>query len=143
MMDYDITNNRTYMYNDSSVTYPFGHGLSYTHFNYGRIEDIKVGKDSIHITVPVTNDGSMDGDEVVQVYAKFHSSKVDRPKQLLCAFSRISIDKGKTVKVRLSISKERLSYWDCQTHSFVFENCGIELNVGASSTDIRQTAFVP
>ena len=43
----------------------------------------------------------------------------------------------------VSISKERLSYWDCQTHSFVFENCGIELNVGASSTDIRQTAFVP
>lgn len=125
MMDYDITHGRTYMYNKKPVLFKFGHGLSYTRFQYGDMT-VKENKKSFTITIPVTNSGKMDGDEVVQIYARFKKSKVLRPNILLCGFKRVSIAAGKTLTVQIEVEKERLSYWDESSHRFVYEDCDIE-----------------
>lgn len=125
MMDYDITHGRTYMYNKKPVLFKFGHGLSYTRFQYGDMT-VKENKKSFTITIPVTNSGKMDGDEVVQIYARFKKSKVLRPNILLCGFKRVNIAAGKTLTVQIEVEKERLSYWDESSHQFVYENCDIE-----------------
>lgn len=125
MMDYDITHGRTYMYNKKPVLFKFGHGLSYTRFQYGYMT-VKENKKSFTITIPVTNSGKMDGDEVVQIYARFKKSKVLRPNILLCGFKRVNIAAGKTLTVQIEVEKERLSYWDESSHQFVYENCDIE-----------------
>lgn len=125
MMDYDITHGRTYMYNKKPVLFKFGHGLSYTRFQYGDMT-VKENKKSFTITIPVTNSGKMDGDEVIQIYARFKKSKVLRPNILLCGFKRVNIAAGKTLTVQIEVEKERLSYWDESSHQFVYEDCDIE-----------------
>lgn len=142
ILDYDITHGRTYMYNTKPVLYPFGYGLSYTKFDYQPVSSCKQDKKTISVTVPVTNTGSMDGDEVVQVYASYPDSKVGRPQKQLCAFERVNIGKGETKNVTLTIQKEDVSYWSESAHAFVLEPGRIVLSIGASSEDIRQTCTV-
>ena len=142
MMDYDITNGRTYMYFKESPLFPFGYGLSYTTFNYSTPEIVKNGKQALSLRVPVKNTGNRDGEEVVQVYARFLSSSVQRPQQILCAFKRVAVPAGGTVCVEMEIEKERLCYWDNSQQRFVLEPCDVELMVGASSTDIRERIIV-
>lgn len=139
MLDYDIRNGRTYMYNDNPVLYPFGHGLSYTKFEYGSDISIQQTSKDITLSIPVTNVGTMDGDEVVQVYASYPNSKVDRPRKQLCAFERIAIAKGETKIVTLTIDKEDISYWDEAAHAFIAEKTETTFLIGASSEDIRQS----
>lgn len=129
MLDYDITHGRTYMYSAKPALFNFGHGLSYTRFSYGEMK-VKENKNGFTITVPVTNSGKMDGDEVVQIYARFNHSKVQRPNILLCGFKRVNIPVGKTVTVEIEVEKERLSYWDETTGKFVYEDCGVEFLTG-------------
>lgn len=142
MMDYNIRNGRTYMYNEQPVLYPFGYGLSYTKFEYQDVQDVKQDKQTVTLTVPVKNIGSLDGDEVIQVYATYPESKVARPNKQLCAFARVNIKAGETSLVTLTINKEDLSYWDETKHAFVCETLPIKLLIGASSEDIRQTTTV-
>ena len=142
MLDYNIRNGRTYMYNEQPVLYPFGYGLSYTKFEYQDVQDVKQDKQTVTLTVPVKNIGSLDGDEVIQVYATYPESKVARPNKQLCAFARVNIKAGETSLVTLTINKEDLSYWDETKHAFVCETLPIKLLIGASSEDIRQTTTV-
>lgn len=142
IMDYDLTHGRTYMYNQKEVLYPFGYGLSYTQFDYKPVTVVKQDSERIILSVSVSNIGTLDGEEVVQVYARYPDSKVTRPLKQLCAFDRVAIRKGETVNVALTIQKEDLCYWDESAHAFVLEAGDIELLVGASSADIRQTATV-
>lgn len=142
MLDYNIRNGRTYMYNEKPVLYPFGYGLSYTKFEYQDVQDVKQDKQTVTLTVPVKNKGSLDGDEVIQVYATYPESKVARPNKQLCAFARVNIKAGETSLVTLTINKEDLSYWDETQHAFICEQLPIKLLVGASSEDIRQTTTI-
>lgn len=139
MMDYDIRHGRTYMYYDGPLLYPFGYGLSYTSFEY-LSANVKQERGQIILTVEVKNSGSCDGEEVVQVYASYPESAVQRPRKQLCAFSRVAINRGATKQITLVIDPEDLSYWDDANHCFCFEKGrNILLHVGASSADIRQT----
>lgn len=106
MMDYDIRNGRTYMYHQGSVLYPFGHGLSYSDFTYQKIESVKQDKKNIRVTVSVKNTSGRDGEEVVQLYASYLDSKVERPSKQLCAFKRIPIKAGETREVTLTVPKK-------------------------------------
>lgn len=142
MLDYNIRNGRTYMYNEKPVLYPFGYGLSYTKFEYQDVQDVKQDKQTVTLTVPVKNIGSLDGDEVIQVYATYPESMVASPNKQLCAFARVNIKAGETSLVTLTINKEDLSYWDEAKHAFVCETLPIKLLIGASSEDIRQTTTV-
>lgn len=145
MMDYDIRNGRTYMYAKEKPLYPFGYGLSYTRFSY---MDMKVsssvlsaGKD-ISVSVNVRNTGDRDGEEVVQLYVSFPQSKVVRPIKQLKGFQRVPIKKGESQTVRFTLSADELAYWDNGKDTYVIEPGTVNILVGASSEDIRQTKKV-
>lgn len=137
IMDYDIRNGRTYMYHQGPVLYPFGYGLSYSDFAYEKIESFKQDKKNIRVTVSVKNTSGRDGEEVVQLYASYPESKVERPSKQLRAFRRIPIKAGETRKVTLTVPKEELGYWNEGKQMFVVEPGTVKLLIGASSEDIR------
>ena len=136
MLDYDIRNGRTYMYFDGEPLYPFGHGLSYTTFEYS---GLKVKKDGgrCKVTFNVKNTGKMDGEEVVQLYVKFAG---DDAAMRLRGFDRVAVAKGQTVKVELVVEEEDMKLWDMDKHAFDLAGGEYEFLVGASSADIRLRA---
>lgn len=146
MMDYDITNGRTYMYSYKEPLYPFGYGLSYTSFTY---DDIKTGnpklksgviKDWLHsqtfpMVLTVSNSGDLDGEEVVQVYASWPDSKVSgRPIRKLVGFKRIPLAKGESKSVEIPIRVTDLGYWDEDSDAYRLEPGTVTLSAGGNST---------
>jgi len=134
MMDYNIRNGRTYMYFKGDPLYPFGYGLSYTEFAYRALRATDEG-DAYRLEVQVENTGPRDGEEVVQVYASFLASDVERPNKQLCAFKRVPIAKGQTATVTLEVRKETLAYWSVEGHRWVIEEKPIEFLVGPNSAE--------
>ena len=137
MMDYDIRHGRTYMYFKGQPLYPFGYGLSYTRFEYGQAKVVKQDKQKVIVSVPVKNAGSLDGDEVVQLYVSYPESQVEHPARQLKAFQRVNIPAGTTRDVVLEVAKSDLTYWDAERHAFIPESGRIHFAIGASSADIR------
>ncbi len=137
MMDYNIRHGRTYMYHKGDVLYPFGYGLSYSTFRYEEVKSVKQDKKNVNVTVSVKNTGDRDGEEVVQLYASYPESKVERPAKQLRAFKRVPIRAGETKEVTLTVSKEDLGYWNEAKQAFTVEPGTVKLLIGASSEDIR------
>lgn len=137
MMDYNIRHGRTYMYHKGDVLYPFGYGLSYSTFDYEKVNSVKQDKKNVNVTVSVKNTGTRDGEEVVQLYASYPNSKVERPAKQLRAFKRVPIKAGETKEVVLTVSKEDLGYWDEAKQAFTVEPGTVKLLIGASSEDIK------
>lgn len=120
--------------------FPFGHGLSYTKFEYGKPSiNRKAGTadDTFTITVPVTNVGSRTGKEIVQLYVADVASSVDRPVKELKGFCKVELAPKQTKKVSITIGREALSYFDAGRHEWVCEPGEFEALVGASSADIK------
>ncbi|MDR0509537.1 MAG: glycoside hydrolase family 3 C-terminal domain-containing protein [Rikenellaceae bacterium] len=138
--DYRITNGRTYMYFDKKAVYPFGHGLSYTRFEYGNMSVDKpqasVG-DTVRVHIEVKNVGQYDGDEVVQLYLREPQGDKERPVHQLKGFRRIHLKRGEKQAVTFELDREALSYWDADNH-FVVRPGTYEIRIGASSADIRR-----
>ena len=137
--------NRTYRYFTGQPLYAFGHGLSYTKFTYGGIGYTKIDHGDTHevtVSVDVTNSGGMDGDEVVQLYAKHPESAEPQATHSLVAFRRVHIPKGQTVSVSLPFATRQLRTWDTQNKRYVIQPGQYELQVGAASDDIRGTCKV-
>lgn len=132
-----------YRWADKEKTKPlfsFGHGLSYTTFAYGKaVADKKVmGQDeTLTITLPVTNTGSHEGSEVIQLYISDLKSSLPRPVKELKGFSKVKLAPGETREVTFTIGKEALSFFDDARHEWVAEPGKFEAWIGASSTDIR------
>ncbi|MBS6575790.1 glycoside hydrolase family 3 C-terminal domain-containing protein [Parabacteroides goldsteinii] len=132
-----------YRWVDKEKTKPlfsFGHGLSYTTFAYGKaVADKKVmGQDEmLTITLPVTNTGSREGSEVIQLYISDLKSSLPRPVKELKGFSKVKLAPGETREVTFTIGKEALSFFDDARHEWVAEPGKFEAWIGASSTDIR------
>lgn len=145
MMDYDIRHGRTYMYFKGEPLYPFGYGLSYTTFKYSNLR-VTPGRlvegATVTVSVDVTNTGHSDGDDVIQLYATHLKSKVDRPKEQLEGFKRVSLNPGQTKTIELPLSAQNLAYWDTEDHKWVLEKDKIRLAVGASSADIKLTKII-
>lgn len=133
MLDYDIRNGRTYMYAKAKPIFPFGHGLSYTTFKYSKLRVRKDG-DNYVVRFNLKNTGSRDGEEVVQLYAKF--SKDDASKRLR-GFERVAVKAGETVPVEIIIPADNLKLWDSESHQWAFRGKRVKLLLGASSADIR------
>lgn len=143
--DYAIHTGRTYMYNEKPVQFPFGHGLSYATFKYGKVKLSKstiAPGERVTVEVPVRNIGNMTADEVVQVYARNVESSVYQPKKKLVAFGRISLQAGEEGILKLEIPADRLTYWDEKSQRFVLEAGDFELQIGASSGDIRHAVNI-
>ncbi|RPI42537.1 MAG: hypothetical protein EHM46_05065, partial [Bacteroidetes bacterium] len=120
--------------------FPFGHGLSYTGFTYepaGREPAVIREGDAVEIGVRVTNTGTFDSDEVVQMYVRFPDSGVARPNMALKGFRRVFVPAGQVREVTLLLHPDDLKYWDEMRNEWVLEKGGIEVMLGASSKDIR------
>jgi len=124
------------------VTFPFGHGLSYTTFSYGDAEVSTTADGDLTVTVDVTNTGSRDGREIVQVYAAPVTSAVQRAPRELKAFSSVAIAAGQTVSVELVVPRADLAYWDVRVDRWIVEPGAYRLEVAASSRDIRSSVIV-
>ncbi len=142
--DYDIIKNKTtYLYYDGEPLYPFGHGLSYSRFEYSGFE-IKPSENPEILTasINVKNVSERDGDEVVQIYFHAQSTRIKRPIKQLCGFKRINIAAGETVRVKLDIKKASLEFWDVSRDRFCVETGDYTFMAGASSADIRESITV-
>ena len=132
--DYNMTG-RTYRYMTQEPLFPFGHGLSYTSFCYGAVvlgsDNIKSGE-KLRLSVPVTNTGKCDGEEVVQVYLK-KNDDVEGPSKALRAFKRVHIPAGKTVDVEFDLGDKELVWWNPQSNTMCVSEGSYELMVGGSS----------
>lgn len=129
--------------NKLSPTFPFGHGLSYTDFKYGKATvDKKSGSrnDVFIVTVPVTNTGEREGKEVVQLYISDLKSSQPRPVKELKGFKKVSLKPGETKNVTFEINNDALCFFDADKHDWVSEAGDFEALIGSSSADIRAKA---
>jgi beta-glucosidase-like glycosyl hydrolase len=137
-------NGRTYWYFNKPVSYEFGYGLSYTTFEYSNFSISKSAitpNDKITVSVDVKNTGSVDGDEIVQVYVKTPDSpaSLERPIKRLKGFQRVTIAAGQTRTVPIDIDCADLWFWDSKNDRIVFDQGKYIFEIGASSKDIRGT----
>ncbi len=145
MLDYNLRHGRTYMYLKDKPLYPFGYGLSYTSFQYSGLKTSAetLAKDgSVTVTVDVTNTGARDGEEVVQLYVRHLSSRVERPIEELKGFERVAIAKGQKRAVTFALKAADLAYWDEKGNRWVVEAEPVEIRVGASSAEIQLTKSI-
>lgn len=131
---------RTYKYFRGNPLYPFGHGLGYSDFRYEKLEvssrEVTRG-DQVTLTVSITNTGAYDGDEVVQLYVRDVESRVPQPIKSLKGFQRSFIESGATRTIQIPLSVKELGYYDEASGGVVVEPGIFEIQVGASSEDIR------
>ena len=122
--------------------FPFGHGLSYTTFDYGKaVADKKVisKDDQITFTVTLSNVGNRPGAETVQLYIGDKKSSLPRPVKELKGFKKVYLTVGEQKEVSFTIDKEALSFYDDTKGQWVVEPGKFEAYIGASSGDIRST----
>jgi beta-glucosidase len=120
--------------------FPFGHGLSYTTYEYGRISlsrQTLLENKSINITVGITNTGSVAGSEIVQAYVHDVKSTIPRPEKELVAFEKVFLRPGETKHVVLTLDKYSVGYYDTTLNAWIAEEGVFNALVGASSADIR------
>ena len=135
--DYDIAaSGSTYLYFEGEPLYPFGHGLSYSEFEYSDFLVKDAGED-IKVKLRVKNTSGVYGEEVVQIYFTVLNSRVKRPKKQLCDFVRCGIEPGQTVEISMTFEKNRLRFWDVTRQKFVVESGAYKFYAGASSEDVR------
>ena len=120
---------RTYRYFHGDPLYPFGYGLSYTSYRYGK-PCYKNGK----ITVNVKNTGTMEGTEIVQVYLRRPADK-SGPLKTLRGYTRVNLKSGESQTVSIDFPKERFENWDEQTNTMRVVPGKYELLVGPSSLE--------
>jgi len=132
---------RWYDARELEVTFPFGHGLSYTTFDH-RDLGLEAGPDGITATVTVTNTGDRAGREVVQLYVTVPGSAVARPPRELKGFAGVDLEPGESRPVRVLLERRDLAYWDVRADRWVLEGGTYEVSAGASSRDLRATATV-
>ena len=128
--------NRTYRYFEGTPLYPFGFGLSYTTFSYA-----DASFDGSAVTVSVKNEGSMDADEVVQVYIAPQGSRYAPPHASLCAFKRVHVKAGESVRVTLPLADAAFTVVD-ETGARVKDTDDFVLTVGGSQGDARSVALM-
>lgn len=145
MDDYNIRDNRTYMYFTGTPLYPFGYGLSYTTFQYSNLNLSSASlnlHDSITVSVNVKNTGKMAGDEVVQLYTHIQQSSVKRPLKELRDFQRVHLDSGQTKTVNFTLRCDDLTFYDVNTRAYEVENGQYDIMIGSSSADIRLSSQI-
>ena len=128
---------------DNNPLYPFGYGLSYTTFKYGPLQldaTSMTADGQIKVTVPVTNTGSRDADEVVQLYLHDVAASIARPVKELKDFARISLRAGETRNVTFTITADKLKFYNSELQ-YVCEPGEFQIMVGPNSRDTQTASF--
>ena len=130
---------RDYVFSSPDPLFCFGHGLSYTDFEYSdliiKTKEVKDGQ-PVELSVKVKNSGDRAGKEVVQLYLRDKISSVTTPVKQLKGFSKIELQPGESKLVEFSVDFEELSLWN-QEMEKVVEPGSFEIQIGSSSDDIR------
>jgi beta-glucosidase len=147
VFQYDIRAGRglTYQYFTGTPLFPFGHGLSFTTFEYSNLQVAASSLavcESTTVSVDVKNTGTRDGDEVVQMYVGYPDSAIARPQKQLRGFKRVHLAAGETQTLTFPLTGESLTYWDTTKHNFALEAGTVDIKVGASSGDIRVSGSI-
>jgi len=130
---------------DIAPLFPFGHGLSYTTFDY---ESMGVSSQQIDdtgelvVTAIITNTGDVPGKEIVQLYVSDPVSSLQRPVKELKGFTKVSLAPGESREVRFTLTERAFSYYDPRQSRWVAESGEFEIAIGASSADIRLTETI-
>ncbi|KAH6884546.1 glycoside hydrolase superfamily [Thelonectria olida] len=122
--------------------FPFGHGLSYTTFEYGRPEispRTLTPNGAIKITLAISNVGPRAGAETVQVYVHDEKSRLPRPEKELVAFEKVFLNADETRHITISLDKYAVGYYDEAVPGWIAEEGAFEVLIGSSSADIRRT----
>ena len=129
-----------YRYYDTagkSVRYPFGHGISYTDFDYS---DIKAERNSVSFTL--TNIGKVDGAEVAEVYISCKNGNVYRPKKELKGFAKVFLKAGESKTVTVELDDKAFRYYNVEKNCWEIEDADYEIIVGSSVCDVRLSATI-
>ena len=138
---------RYYDYKDMPVRYPFGHGLSYTSFEYSDMtvssSSISV-EDELTVSVNITNTGKIEGKEVIQLYVTDNECSVVRPIRELKGFEKVSLKPGESRKIVFKLNRRAFAFYCEQSHDWLVEEGDFTISLGSSSRDIRvsKTVFV-
>ena len=122
--------------------FPFGHGLSYTTFAYGKPRADRQGMtagETLTITVPVTNTGDREGAEIVQLYVTDVKAPLQRPAKELKGFRKVLLAPGETREVTFTITPDDLAYFDAEAHDWMTHPGKYQAHVASSSADIAST----
>ena len=131
-LDYTMKN-RTYRYFTGEPLFPFGHGLSYTTFEFSK-PAVRVKGDVVTLTVTIKNAGKVDGTETVQVYFRRTADK-EGPLKTLCAYQQVTLKTGESRNINITLSRKDFESWDTQTNTMRFVSGQYQLMVGSSSAD--------
>jgi beta-glucosidase len=126
-----------YFKSKAEPLWPFGHGLSYTTFVYSDLKVKPTSSYSATVSVDITNTGSREGDEVVQLYVQDEYCSVVRPLKELKRFKRITLKPGEKKTVSFTLGKDAFSFYDVKAKEWIVEPGDFNVMVGSSSADIR------
>ncbi len=117
---------RYYMSNNMNVLFPFGHGLSYSHFEYSNMvinkDKLTTLKQNISISIDVTNNGPIDGKEVVLLFFEAKNPKTPRPKRELIGFDKVLIKNGETKTIKFKVNSESFNYYNIKLNKFTCDD---------------------
>src|ERR687890_990803 len=117
--------------------FPFGHGLSYTRFEYSGLKLTQVGSDEVRVEFEVRNVGRRDGAEVAQVYVRDEESSLPRPPKELKGFTKVFLKAGEKKRLTVTLPASAFSFYDPARGGWLLEAGGLSFIVRASSRDIR------
>jgi beta-glucosidase len=138
--EYDVSKGYTYLYFKGLPLYAFGHGLSYTRFQYS---NLKLGAASVaatgqvEVSFDIKNVGERAGADVVQFYTHQEHSAVVQPIKSLRAFERVTLQPGETKQVHFNMPAKDLAFFDVHARKFIVEPGAFDVLIGSSSDDIR------
>jgi beta-glucosidase len=133
---------RGYDARDVEPLFPFGHGLSYTTFEYGDVHVSIEEPDTVVVEVDITNKGRRAGKEIVQCYVRDLEASLARPPKELKGFAKVSLEPGETSTARIVLDRRAFSFYDPGRASWILEPGEFELLIGSSSRDIRAAVTV-
>jgi beta-glucosidase len=135
---------KRYWDEQSTPLYPFGHGLSYTHFEYGNLRldhDAIAAGDTLNVSIDVTNRGARQGDEVVQLYIHQRHGSAARPVRELKGFQRVALQPGEARTVRFALGPGELRHWNAATRDWLIDAATFDVWIGGDSTAELSTTF--
>ncbi|SFG63402.1 beta-glucosidase [Lachnospiraceae bacterium C7] len=136
---------RYYDSKDAEVLYPFGHGLSYTSFEYSnmKLDKDKISEnDKLIVSVDVKNTGKVFGKEIVQVYVSDLTKQVVRPIHELKGFAKVALEPGETKTVKIELDFRSFAWYNEEIHDWYAASGKYEIQVAASSRNIKEVAVV-